>query len=83
MPLPKDVMNFRWDVARVVKNEGHTANLKSLLLDAQKAADGLVSYANLDAFSKTKSRLDITNIKHEEIDFKDFEKIVADENTVH
>jgi hypothetical protein len=40
MPLPKDVMNFRWDMAKVVKNEGHTADLKSLLLDAQKAADG-------------------------------------------
>ena len=39
--------------------------------------------ANLDAFSKTNSRLDIVNIKQEEINFKDFEKIVTDENTVH
>ncbi|MDH3766077.1 MAG: hypothetical protein OER82_09740 [Nitrosopumilus sp.] len=38
--------------------------------------------ANLDVFSKTNSRLDIVNIKQEEINFKDFEKIVADENTV-
>jgi len=37
----------------------------------------------LDAFSKTNSKLGITNIKHDEIDFSDFEKIVADENTVH
>jgi glutamate synthase domain-containing protein 3 len=38
---------------------------------------------NLDAFSKTNSKLDITNVKHEVIDFREFEKIVADENTIH
>ena len=52
MPLPKDVMNFRWDMAKVVKTEGHMADLKSLLLDAQKATDGLVPYASLGAHSQ-------------------------------
>jgi len=31
-------------------------------------------------FSKTNSKLDIINIKHEEIDFREFEKITAYEN---
>ena len=35
---------------------------------------------NLDAFSKKNSKLEITNIKREEIDFREFEKIVAYEN---
>jgi len=38
---------------------------------------------NLNDFSHTNTKLVFTNIKHEEIDFKEFEKIVADENTVH
>jgi len=42
-----------------------------------------LNIVNLDDFSKTNSRLDITNIKHEEIDFREFEKIVADENSMH
>jgi glutamate synthase domain-containing protein 2 len=60
MPLPKDVMNFRWDMAKIVKNEGHVPDLKSLLLDAQKAADGLVPYASLGAHSQNDY---FTNIK--------------------
>ncbi len=38
---------------------------------------------NLDDFSQTNTKLVFTNIKHEEIDFKEFEKIVADENNIH
>ena len=65
MPLPKDVMNFRWDMAKVVKNEGHVADLKSLLLDAQKAADGLVPYASLGAHAQNDyfSNMIINNAK--------------------
>ena len=65
MPLPKDVMNFRWDMAKVVKNEGRVADLKSLLLDAQKASDGLVPYASLGAHSQNDyfSNMMINNAK--------------------
>jgi len=65
MPLPKDVMNYRWDMAKVVKNEGHIADLKNLLLDAQKAADGLVPYASLGAHSQNDyfSNIMINNAK--------------------
>lgn len=38
---------------------------------------------NLDNFSQTNTKLVFTNIKHDEIDFKEFEKIVADENNIH
>jgi len=38
---------------------------------------------NLNDFSHTNTKLVFTNIKHDEIDFKEFEKIVADENTMH
>ncbi|MDH3657490.1 MAG: FMN-binding glutamate synthase family protein [Nitrosopumilus sp.] len=65
VPLPKDVMNYRWDMAKVVKNEGHIADLKNLLLDAQKAADGLVPYASLGAHSQNDyfSNIMINNAK--------------------
>jgi len=38
---------------------------------------------NLNNFSQINTKLVFTNIKHDEIDFKEFEKIVADENTIH
>ncbi|MDH3764596.1 MAG: hypothetical protein OER82_02150 [Nitrosopumilus sp.] len=38
---------------------------------------------NLDDFSQTNTKLAFTNIKHEVIDFKEFEKIIADENSIH
>lgn len=49
MPLPKEIMNFRWNLEKMAKNEGHKINSKNLLLDAQKAANGSVPYASLGA----------------------------------
>ncbi|PBO85182.1 MAG: hypothetical protein COA77_05715 [Thaumarchaeota archaeon] len=37
---------------------------------------------NLNDFSHTNTKLILTNIKHDEIDFKEFEKIIADKNTM-
>lgn len=49
MPLPKEIMNFRWSLEKMAKGEGHKTDLKNLLLDAQKATNGLVPYASLGA----------------------------------
>lgn len=51
MPLPKEVMNLRWNLAQILKKEGFSPDLKNLLLDAQKAIDGQVPYASLGAHS--------------------------------
>jgi len=40
LPLPKDIMNFRWNMEKIAKNDGHASNLKNLLLDAQKGTKG-------------------------------------------
>lgn len=42
-----------------------------------------LNIVNLVSFSKTNPKLNLTNLKHEEIDFREFEKIVSDQNTVH
>jgi len=47
MPLSKDIMNFRWNMKKIAKNDGHATNLKNLLLDDQKGTRELVPYASL------------------------------------
>jgi hypothetical protein len=59
-------------------DENDYEKIKNVLKIFEKDLDIM----NLDAFSKTNSKLDLTNIKHKEIDFREFEKIVADENTM-
>ncbi len=49
MPLSKEIMNFRWSMEKIAKKGGHKTNLKNLLLDAEKATNGLVPYASLGA----------------------------------
>lgn len=59
-------------------DENDYAKIKNVL----KIFEQELLIENLNDFSHTNTKLILTNIKHDEIDFKEFEKIIADKNTM-